>query len=194
MSTQLATYRQEAADSLRAYIHAEEEDRTSLLRRAAETLVDARAVFSTADGEPDWRGRSYAYRRWVREVYDEASLPRDELPAVQAAVRYHVGNVLRDRLSADELEDLGLRAVGPRERSVEKRTRHAQILALFEGAPISDPEEAEEAVVALCRALSRIRPEALQGLSAPSRRNVRKTLDIAGDHIEALTAATARKR
>lgn len=194
MNTGLSTYRQAAADALRAYPHAEESDRTALLHEAAGYLVDARSLFYTADGTPDWRGRSYAYRRWVGDVYNEAGLPRDVLPTVQAAVRYHVGNVLRERLSADELAGLGLRSVGPRERSVEKRNRQALVLALFEGGPFTDPGEIVAAVETLSHALDRIPTDSVAKLDTDRRRTARKHLRALSSRAEKLTAAAGGRR
>lgn len=194
MDTSLKTYRQEASDALRAYLQVEEEDRTDLLRQAADALVGARALFYTADGSPDWRGRSYAYRRWVGDVYTEARIPREDLPTIQASVRYHVGNALRERLSSEELAEIGLRPVGPRERSVEKRTRQAHTLELFEGGPIVDAEDAEEALVVVARILRRIDGDALRSLPAARRREIVAVLTETCDTAEALKGRVNARR
>lgn len=135
---------------------------TSDLRVIAAAFVDARAYFYTRDGDPDWRGRTAAYRRWVREVMGTANVPAAEVATLQAAVRYHTGNLLRERLDPDELADLGLRAEGPRERSIEKRARTAETLDLFGGgAPLDDADDMREAVRLMTLSLRRFRLAAL---------------------------------
>lgn len=190
----MSALKKSAADALRAYLSASDEQRTEKLRAAAEALVDAREHFYTSDGSPDWRGRSYAYRRWVGDVYSDANIPRDELATIQAAIRYHVGNVLRDRLSPEELEDLGLRSVGPRERSVEKRTRQAATLDLFQGGPIDEPEQALEALQAVDRILARINASTLRALPADGRKDARKTLAEASEALADLEKAAGKRR
>src|SRR3712207_8497764 len=58
----------------------------------------------------------HAYRMWVRETYSLANVPAERLNAVQSAVRYHAGNILRELLSEEEQADLGLT-----KRSEERR-------------------------------------------------------------------------
>lgn len=121
--------RRHAKRLLKDYVRTPAEARTPILRQLAEDLVEAREHFLREDGTPDWKGRTYTYRLYVREIYD--ALPRDEATSVQAAVRYHVGAVLRERVSEETLGEYGLSTESPREKSAERRqTRSAVINAL----------------------------------------------------------------
>lgn len=123
-----------AVDLLRQYCKAPDETRTPIVRSLAELLVDARSQFQRADGSPDWKGRSYAYRNFVNDVYRQANIPADEAATIQAAVRYHVGAVLRERLDDKTLRDYGLIKQSPKERSTERReARTALLNALSHG-------------------------------------------------------------
>lgn len=111
-----------ATTQLRRAIAAESGDeRTRAYRATADFLVELRGHFTDSDGEPDMRGKSFAYRDAVRDIYAEAGLGSDPNDPVKAALRYHVGNALRERLSVDELERYGLTTANPRDR---QRSRH----------------------------------------------------------------------
>jgi hypothetical protein len=127
----LPTLKRRARRQLRDYTKAEAEARTPITRGLAATLVDAREHFLDSEGHQDWNGKTYPYRRWVRDVFDESDVDREESKRIQAAIRYHVGSVLRERLSPEQLEDAGLIPQTPRERSTERRqTRTAVLNAL----------------------------------------------------------------
>ena len=166
--TTLDECRGNAVSLLKRYRRAStKEERTPLLRDLAETLVDARHHFERADGSPDWKGRSYAYRVFVREVYEEARISRDEQATVQAAVRYHVSNVLRERLDADTLAEYDLQPEGSRERSQERRETKAALLSAFTGRDFHGGT-----LLALQTAytlLARVTPRDMDGLDPRSR-------------------------
>lgn len=88
------------ADVLREYVRDPRSEGTALLRRAAEIIVELRGHFDR-DGEPDWLGRTYAYRQCMTETYGVAGVLPSERKTVGDAVRYHVITVLRERLSPD---------------------------------------------------------------------------------------------
>ena len=48
-----------------------------------------------------------SYRQVMAEIYEEAQVPR-EADTFQAALRYHVGNLLRERADESELAAVGL--------------------------------------------------------------------------------------
>lgn len=163
----LADIRQAAVEGYRAALVSDEDERTVHLRDVAEAYIDAREHFYTKDGDPDWAGRSYAYRQWIRETVTLARLPQDGKQSIQAAVRYHLGNILRDRLDADTLESIGLRKESPRERSVEKRAGVSALLRLVSGGdPIENLADVLEATKAIHSALTRITPSDLPGSDA----------------------------
>jgi hypothetical protein len=176
-----------ATSAINRSLSASDVDRTALLREAASLFVDAREHFYTREGEPDWLGRTYAYRTWVREVMSGAHVPSDEVTSLQAAIRYHTGNFLRDRLEPEQIEDLGLRKESPKERSVEKRERSSGITHIFGGgAELASAED----VVQLCnltlRALARVNAETLATLPTKERREARAALRRVAERAEAL--------
>lgn len=122
-----------AVAALSSYPKAVDSDATRRLRETADAFVSAREHFYTRTGATDWLGQTGAYRAWVRETLAAAHLPREDVTTIQSAVRYHVGNVLRERLDADTLTALGLRTISPRERSAEKRQGTSALLSLFSG-------------------------------------------------------------
>jgi hypothetical protein len=165
----LTSIQRKAVDCLRAYMRGGD-DKTTHLREAATAFVDAREHFFTPEGSADWLGRTGAYRRWIRETFTLANVPNDERSTIQAAVRYHTGNILRDKLDADTLEDLGLRSEGPRERSTEKRVTQSATLSLFGGGQaITDAEQMLSAFRLMETALRRVSVDAVAGLRASDR-------------------------
>lgn len=177
-----------AVDNLAASFKGTDAERTDCLRNVARSFVAAREFFYTKDGDPDWAGRTYAYRTWVREVMAQAHVPADVLTSTQAAIRYHVGNALRERLSDEELEDLGLRKASPRERSVEKRERTSEALALVSGGQAIDTaDEIAAASRALVGVLRRIQrgdmPSSARKAAAAALAEV---ADVAGERVEAM--------
>jgi hypothetical protein len=103
---------------LREYLSDHKTDR---LKELAPLIVDLRGSFHLDDGRPDWSGRSPGYRQVVADIYTKARVPEDKLDTVQAALRYHVGNLLRERTPPDELAAVGLKARSPKERLANHR-------------------------------------------------------------------------
>jgi hypothetical protein len=189
--TSLDQLQQSAADALRRYM-AGEGDRTEHLREVATRFVEAREHFFTKEGEPDWLGRSYIYRRWLRDTYSLANVPPSDLSTIQAAVRYHTGNVLRDgRLDEQTMRDLGLRAESPRERSIEKRSNHSITLGLFGagGAELRTSDEILTALHMMDVALRRVSLEAVANLTVPRRREVANLADSIAELIAGIRSA-----
>lgn len=156
-TSSLAELQKVATKALTRSLRASDADRTECLRATARAFVDAREHFFTKEGDPDWAGRTYAYRTWVREVMSDAHVPTDVLSSTQAAVRYHTGNVLREKLDDHELDRLGLRKESPRERSVEKRERTSEALSLVSGGQAIDSlDDILAAVTAITGILKRI--------------------------------------
>ncbi len=106
-----------ATQTLRDYLTEQESSlKTARLKDLAEIVVALRGSFELDDGRHDWSGRSTGYRSAMAEVYDKAALPADERDTVQAALRYHVGNLLRENTSPEELASVGLTSQSPKER------------------------------------------------------------------------------
>ena len=112
-------------------------EKTRLLKEVAGLLVDLREHFLTDTGEPDWKGATHAYKAAVGETYRRAGFR--EIGTISSSVRYHIGNVLRDRLTTEQLDDVGLKHDTPRTRSVGKPDRNRALLAaLRPGSPGSE--------------------------------------------------------
>lgn len=182
-----------AVRALRRYLI---DGKTEDLREVAENFVDAREHFFNKDGSPDWLGRTYAYRRWVRETTTMSNVPASELSTVQAAIRYHAGNVLREKLTADQIDDLGLKPESPRERSVVKRAAQSEILSVFgSGGPeITNTDEILNVAEMIQHALDRVSGEALSLMGAEGRRKARRALRAIADRADDLAEASGARR
>jgi hypothetical protein len=185
-----------AVTALRNYKAGPETERTTNLRKVAEAFFDAREHFFTPEGTPDWKGRTHAYRVWVRETMRIADIQKDELTTVQAAIRYHVGNVVRERMDDGDLKDLGLNTSSPRERSVEKRGRNSEILSIFGGggAEIATPDEVVLTVRSIGVALARISLDELAGFNGNRREEIREGLEQVQDRVNTLLAVADNRR
>jgi hypothetical protein len=96
---------------------------TQTYRRFAEVVVDLRKRFpNTAGTGPDWKGTTQAYRDHIAAMYRASGVPEDAVSNMQAAIRYHIGNVLRDRLSEEELTEAGLSKDSPLDRARASRS------------------------------------------------------------------------
>jgi hypothetical protein len=167
MSTKRAT-EAEVTRVLRAIrsLPADDRDRrTALLRDLAEATLSYREHFLTDSGEPDWTGRTGAYRAAIADLYGAANFSPDEGKAIQKLARYHIANALRERLSPEDIEAIGLRAENPRERQAELRERTSAIVAAagVEGVP-----ETPEARLAYLRGVLAVF-NAVRPLSAAER-------------------------
>lgn len=189
--TQLA-----AIQALRNYKSGPEDARTQHLRAVANAFIEAREHFYTPSGEPDWQGRTHAYRVWVRETMGLANIQKDELTTVQAAIRYHVGNIMRDRMDADTLASIGLTSSSPRERSVAKRAKNSEVLTIFGngGAQIEDPAEIILAAQMMEAALARIPLESIAAMTPTDKKAVHAALEGAADRVNALVAVAGARR
>lgn len=119
----------EAVRLLKQYRLAAPEARTPLLRDVAGVLVEAREHFLREDGSADLLGKTYAYRSYATGIYADSGIPRADLPKVQAAVRYHVSTVVRDRYDRDTLKKYGLDVADGREKSQQRRASRSNLVA-----------------------------------------------------------------
>lgn len=116
----IKSLRDEAVRCLRRLRDTPETAHPQLYRQAADAMVKLRGLHTTGDGRPDWRGRTWGYRSLVNEIYGEAGLPPEPNHPVKAALRYHLGNALRESLTSEELIEAGLKPAPPRERAYER--------------------------------------------------------------------------
>jgi hypothetical protein len=99
---------------------------TTAYKKFAGIVVDLRSRFrNSKDTAPDWRGQTQAYRDAVAKMYEASGVPADSVDNMQAAIRYHIGNALRERLSAEDLAAAGLQAESPVERARQRNQRAA---------------------------------------------------------------------
>jgi hypothetical protein len=117
---QLNTWITKATTACKRYMEADS-SRTEALKDLARAVVKIRQATKDTDGKPDWAGRSQSYRDAIGKVYQEAGVPEDSQANIQAALRYHIGNVLRDEAPPADLKALGLKAEGPRERAATRK-------------------------------------------------------------------------
>lgn len=110
----------------RAHTTDSREVRSRALRVAATLLVAMRAHYTDPEtGDPDWTGRSYEYRRAVQELYSAAGLPSSGQSSTKSAIRYHIGNALRERLDKESLDEAGLLPEAPRDRGYLSQKKRA---------------------------------------------------------------------
>jgi hypothetical protein len=149
------------------------------LREVAELLVPAREYFFTKEGRADWTGRSFAYRRWVRETMTLAGVLAEDVQRVTASLRYHSGNVLRERLTPEELESYGLLVETPTERGQASVQRGRNIAAVFTrgGEALSDVDSIVHVAEGAIAALGRVTPDAVRALPAKDRRRVAEAME-----------------
>ncbi|CCQ44650.1 putative uncharacterized domain protein [Pseudarthrobacter siccitolerans] len=125
-----------------------------------------------------------------------ADVQQGELTTVQAAIRYHIGNIVRERMDADTIEGLGLRSSSPKQRSVEKRGRQSEVLNIFGngGAEIADADEILVAVGMMEAALARMSVGAIAGMDAKTRKPIREALDSVCERLHVLGDAAGSRR
>ncbi|MFF3312477.1 hypothetical protein [Streptomyces sp. NPDC002952] len=76
----------------------------------------------------DPKGSTHEYRQEVAEMYRQANIPPDSLSGIQAAVRWHVGNLVRQELPEKEIKALGLLNTSPTERQQDRRAVNSALL------------------------------------------------------------------
>ena len=188
--------------------HQIEESKTAVLRELANVVVDIRSQFRY-EGGIDWAGRSWEYRQAITRMYAAAGIPPDSVSNIQGALRYHVGNALRERVAAEELEAAGLLAASPRERVASARSEAAALVSVLQADKAAEEAEARgrhyplgrllrASLVAVERAAREAKdPEALDAGSAQdleaallAAMDLRERLDAI---VEALREAYARR-
>lgn len=131
--------KKQGTDLLREFWQLESR-RTPLLQSIAKVVVDLRSRF-LRNGEQDWAGRSAEYRAAVASMYADAGIPTDSVAGVQAALRYHIGNELRQRLNSEQLAQAGLGQRAPRERAATAAGKAAGRTAEATKAAQRTPEQ-----------------------------------------------------
>jgi hypothetical protein len=133
---------------------------TATLQDLAAVLIELRSCFTDPSGGTDWRGRTNEYRQAAARIYAAGKLSPEDLHRLQSAVRYHVGNLLRERLTPEELEHLGLDPTDYRQRMIDRRAeaQAAATALLGEQGDGSDstPDQAERLLTAAIILIERV--------------------------------------
>ena len=189
--TTLIECRDKALRLLLDYKSADQDTRTPIVRQLAEVIVDARSRFLNDESEPDWKGLTHAYRTWLHDVYTAANFSKDDTVNVQAAVRYHVGAVLRQRLDKRTLRRLGLLKQTPKERSKERRLGRTAVINALTGRHMT-----HGGLLALSAAytmLSNVTDEDFADLPRRDREAVAVALDDIARRVEVLRRAVSAR-
>lgn len=177
VTTSLSDLHDQAVAGILTYLTGDLDSRTPALKSVAEATTKARQHFFGADGEPDWLGRSNAYRTWVSSTVAKAGVPDDQRNTLQSGVRYHAGSVIRELLGPEKVAELGLSERSPRERSTVSRARAQAVSSLFSGgAPIDDPEEVLRMVHSVAASVRRVTAGSLGALTRSQREELRDLL------------------
>ena len=151
---------------------------TQHMRRAAEVMLDLRQTFTDRNGQVDIAGNSYPYRLAVREVMSRANVEGAERARVMNTIRYHLGNILRERFTAEELEEMGLDPRSPLARQKADREQRSRVLrvAVAPEEVITDPGEVITALRSAANLLDNLDARTLGGVDA-------KTASVLVKHI-----------
>lgn len=191
---------QELVRSLRSLRQLEPRDpeRTETLRQVAELSVDLREHFLTPQGEPDWAARTWEYRNFITDRYTDAGYSKDEARNTQAAVRYHVSKYVREKLTPDQVADLGLRSESSVDRSREQRDARRALLnaarhSVAAPAGKETPESADvlRALAGALLVLQHVDPAALAEMNELDRVQARAVLSRLVTRAEQLGDAAA---
>lgn len=179
---------EQATRLLREYVESGR-TRTDILKQVASLIVDLRALHTLDDGRVDWSGRSPGYRAAMNEIYRGAGVTADKADTVQAALRYHVGNLLRDRASDEALEEVGLTSITPKARLARQREVVAALATTGSVAEVlNDPLRLLAHAEVL---LDYIEPADLRGLRGKERVAARHVLTGLRERCDALGALVA---
>lgn len=124
---------QTLAAAIHTAYNAPKKDQPELLRAAADLMIELRSQINTADGEPDWRGSTYEYRMAIGEALGGAGVPYEDRVRFGNSMRYHISNSLRDRLTPEQVAELGMKTANALRRSqLNRDERRAELTAARE--------------------------------------------------------------
>lgn len=193
----LPEVRDDAVRLARAYrsVADDRELRPPIMRELASVVLELRQLFTTEAGQPDWTGRSYAYRMALGEILSDAGIRRAELASFQAALRYHVGNQLRERLDDEQLAELGLLPTSPTERGRAARARNrTEREAVRARNPETIDVDALRALEGSRALLSRLDPATLATMPTKERKLAREALSGLRAQVDRLDAGLKARR
>jgi hypothetical protein len=141
---------------------------THSVKAAADGLIELRKMFTDRHGNIDMLGNSYSYRQAVAEIMTMAGVRQQERPKIMATIRYHVGNLLREKFTEAELAAFGLMATSPLERAKKDRKDRSRVLrsATNQEGMMTDPDEIVTALKSAVNLLNNVDFEAFTDLDA----------------------------
>lgn len=200
----LGALKARGAAYIKAYVRVEEQP-TILLKNLARVLIELRRRCINAGGNSDMRGQSKEYRDLVKEIYLAAGVGKEKAETTQQAVRWHIGNFLRDEMTAEELSDYGLKESSPIERSQDGREQRAAIVAasratdlavVSSSAPVSVKATADQITIgkAVHRQLEGIRVDVINDAMTDGQREALDAQLAAAQQLIAKLRRHTRKR
>lgn len=91
-------------------------------RKLSNLLIQLRMRFQSPHRDcADWAGRTREYREAAQRIYASVNIPPDSAGSIQARIRYHNGERLREVAPPAELEAVGIKAIGPAGQARERR-------------------------------------------------------------------------
>ena len=148
---------------------------TAAMHDAADALVDMRMIYTNREGQPDLAGSSFEYRQAVSEGLAAAGVSASQRSKVMAALRYHVGNRVRDRFTPEELSEYGLNAHSPHDRQRAEREMLSRIIRTAT-SPRAEVTDLEEAVKTLAMAAQMLENVKLGRLTKADRKAIEPQL------------------
>ena len=139
----LRTLETAGTDLISFYSHMEA-TRTEVLKALAKVVVLIRSKHRDDEGNIDWRGKTWDYRQAIGEMYERAGVPPDSQSGIQSALRYHVGNLIREVATPDELQAAGLLKDSPRDRLNEQRNLASHLWHTLSEIPAAPTNVAED--------------------------------------------------
>jgi hypothetical protein len=106
-----------------------EGEATTTLKNIAVVLVVLRSRCTDTEGRIDWHGRSQEYRDHAGDVYRRAGITPETAERIQRAVRYHIGNHLRDVVPPEVLTEYNLKPSKPLDRNRAARETRSALVA-----------------------------------------------------------------
>ena len=138
--------------------HDDDKYYTPAVRRGAEVIIELRRQFLNKNGLPDLRGDTFAYRSAVRDALTEANIPMEDRGNLMSALRYHVGQTIREGLTDDEIQEAGFKVSSPKERQKVDRLSKAKVVrAIHKGEEITDPDDVMRALRSCANQLENMR-------------------------------------
>ncbi len=96
----------------------------AVIQDASQEIVELRGMFTHDEGQ-DWRGQSGEYQHAIAEVWSRLELQQKERNTVQSLVRFHISNILAEKLSPEEKKRLNIKDKSPNARKKQGRDLNA---------------------------------------------------------------------